>query len=287
MYKSFRFAIYLQFVLICLFPGLASGQQAISVSDHVLGDVPACEVIYIRQGYALCYDNDKRVPIWAAYRVELDFLNTPDRKKSPFGGYNQDPDNCFEPHEDEYIGLLRSKGYVRGHIAPYAVFGGDRDGDGQYAADGDDYDINTVLQGNYMSNIAPQIHTGFNGSGGAWFKLERYVQETLVRDLGHSVWVIAGTIFEDDQPIEQVGTKNNIWVPTHYFKIVVAKDSTPSKPLILAFLFKNQADKGDIFEHLVSIDQIENLTGIDLFRGVLDKKIEATNTIEYKKNLSR
>ena len=62
----------------------------------------------------------------------------------------------------DYKGLFTSRGYARGHLAPYGVMGGDRDGDGQLAKEGDPDDEVTIFQGNLMSNIPPQHHYGFN-----------------------------------------------------------------------------------------------------------------------------
>jgi len=88
-----------------------------------------------------------------------------------------------DPVEDEeYNGLFSSKGYARGHIAPFKILGGDRDDDGDYAVYGkgvmsDENDELTIFQGYYMTNIAPQHHKAINGPGGLWYKLERWVQD--------------------------------------------------------------------------------------------------------------
>ena len=45
----------------------------------------------------------------------------------------------------DYDGLFTSQGYARGHLAPYAMMGGDRDDDGQTAEDDDAEDNQTIF----------------------------------------------------------------------------------------------------------------------------------------------
>lgn len=48
------------------------------------------------------------------------------------------------------------------------------------------HDVLAIFEGNYMSNIAPQLHNGLNDSGGVWIKAERWVQDCIVKT-GHEV----------------------------------------------------------------------------------------------------
>src|SRR3546814_17228692 len=66
------------------------------------------------------------------------------------------------------------------------ISGGDRNNNGKSAAKttkghpADDIeDACTVFEFNYMSNIAPQLHSRFNGSGGLWYKLETRIRERV------------------------------------------------------------------------------------------------------------
>ena len=70
-----------------------------------------------------------------------------------------------------------------------------------------------------MSNMAPQHHQGFNGSGGLWSHLERWIQPELVLEGGTELWVYAGTVFGLGVP-ERVGPGGDIHVPPMFFKIV-------------------------------------------------------------------
>ena len=125
-----------------------------------------------------------------------------------------------------------------------------------------------------MSNIAPQIHTAFNGSGGLWFKLERWIQDTLVKKQGRTVWVYAGSIIDGD-PLEKVGPNQDIWVPTHFYKIIVDSGASEDNPKVLAFIFANESDRGDIFSKLVSINKVEEKANTQFFENFFDEKIES------------
>lgn len=99
-----------------------------------------------------------------SYHVKLEHRHTPSRK-GKFKTFRDDPDIEGEATDADYKGLFTSRGYARGRLAPYAVMGGDRGGDGQLAQE-DDGDALTIYQSNYVSNIAPQHHNGFNGRPG-------------------------------------------------------------------------------------------------------------------------
>lgn len=111
------------------------------------------------------------MPRWVAYHVTPEYRDVPPRE-GQFETYRSDPDIDGEAGDDEYTGYFASRGYARGHLAPYATMGGDRDNDGELAEDDED-DAQTVLEANYMSNMSPQHQGAFNGVGGIWYELER------------------------------------------------------------------------------------------------------------------
>jgi len=156
--------------------------------------------------------------------------------------------------------------------------GGDRDGDGSYAeyhADdssniGDPDDALTIFQANYMSNIAPQHQSGFNGSPGLWYDLERWVQDKLVQAQQREVWVFSGCIFGKGMH-EKVGPNADIWVPPMFYSIVVTEGGVDGLPIVLAYLFPHQRIRhGTLDSFLVSVDVIEALTGLDFFSDLDD-----------------
>jgi endonuclease G len=284
--------IILAIIVVSLFkparyPDLYTQEEMKLLDEHVYRGLPCDENIYFRQGYVLCYDAAHRVPRWVAYHIIPDYINTPERAWK-FEKYDIDPEISYPVDPDDYAGLYQSElNLARGHLAPYAVMGGDRNGNGLYAEDGDEYDIQTVLECNYMSNMAPQNQRNFNGSGGLWYELERWIQDSVVKVDGNEVWVFAGCVFDKNEP-EYVGPTKDIAVPPMFFKIVIRERSYRDGPEVLAFLFPHQFSRqGEIPDFLTTVDSIEALTNLDFFNelnGRAERILESTNTRVYWRN---
>lgn len=268
-------------------PILSPTQKAQLVEHHVFGGLPSEGDILVRRGYILSYDETHRVPRWAAWHASSDYRSIPDRDVSRWGSFHEDPDLTNPVEEDDYNGLYNSEdNFARGHIVPYYISGGDRDGDGQWAADaeGDDLadldDACTVFEIMYMSNIAPQYHFDFNGSGGLWYELETALRGLV--DQGAQFHIIAGTIFGEDD-IQYVGPEDDqtIGVPDMFYKIVVTKHGP------VGFLFAHRRQlvpeacllNAELADCIVPIASIEEATGLDLFNGLaqLEDELEAVN----------
>lgn len=169
-------------------------------------------------------------------------------------------------------------------MTPYGVLGGDRDGDGKFAkldeSISDPYDELTVFQGNYTTNITPQHHQGFNGSGAIWYALERWIQTKLVKK--KEVWVIAGCAYNGGEPEVIEKPNGDIHVPPMFFKIVAIKQDDSDTPLVLAFLFPHHREsRKGIDNYLTTIDTIEATTGLDFFSELDDeeeKRLEERGT---------
>lgn len=241
------------------------------IEEHVFGGLPSLDNLHVRQGYVTSYLPGARVPRWVAYHVVPEYRQTPPRKNR-FETYRTDPDIDNPVSDSDYNGLKATRGFARGHLAPYAVMGGDRDDDGELAPE-DEFDSDTVFQANYMSNIAPQHHDEFNGTGGLWFELERTVQDVWIEQNLGEVWVFAGCVIGLGDH-EAVGPEHDILVPPMFFKIVVREpgpDEESDLPQVLAFLFPHQRQAhGQIEDFLVTVDVIEALTGLDFFHELSD-----------------
>lgn len=300
-------SILLAILFIVIAPNFSSAQNYSAynqqfVDEHIYEGMPGYDNIYIRQAYILSYNHEHRIPNWVAYHVKPGYTNTVPRY-GIFNSFRVDK-NIPKPVKDqEYVGLYDAgEGYARGHLAPFNISGGDRDGDGllgvadtnedgvvnaddmkdlelwEFVEDADE--ISRVYEINYLSNVVPQDHDGFNAGSGIWRKLERYVQNTIVEDQEKEVWVIAGTILGKGE-MKKVGKNNNITVPPMFYKIVIRNDEE-GNPLILAFLLPHhKVPHGDIENFLVSVDIIESLTGLDFFRELddsIEDSLEAVDT---------
>ena len=105
--------------------------------------------------------------------------------------------------------------------------------------------------------MAPQVGIGFNRH--IWKNLE-----TATRDwarVNDRVIVITGPVYEGEE-FEVIGD-GELFVATHYYKIIY----NPSRKRVLAFLMPNERLSGRKFgEFRVSVDDVEELTGIDFLR---------------------
>ena len=233
-----------------------------------------------RQGYLIQFDAQRKTPRWVAYHIKPEFVNPPDRTISKWGKFRDDPGIQGESTETEYKNQFRTwRNYAKGHLVPYYISGGDRDGDGASASEDED-DAKTVYEIMYMSNMAPQHHNNFNGVGGLWYKLETFVRDELLKKQKREVWVFAGCIYGPGQ-YDKIGETE---VPPMFWKIVITL--ADNKPKVLAFLFPHQIKKhGDIDDYLVSIDLLEAMTGLDFFPDLSEGIIvEHQSTWENWKN---
>jgi endonuclease G, mitochondrial len=124
----------------------------------------------------------------------------------------------------------------------------------------------------YMSNMSPQ-RPSFNR--GIWKKLEGKVR--LWAESNDSIFVVTGAILNN--PVEFIGY-NNVAVPKEFYKTIIAFNN--SKIQGIAFIIPNQKSNESIYFYAVSIDEVEQITGIDFYH-FLDDNIEVE--IEQNKNI--
>ena len=255
-------------------------------NEHIEYGFPTSQLILERNAYTVSYDKVKRIPNWVAYTIKPDFLNNP-KRKSRFKSFKADPDISNPVVQKDYT----HSGYARGHLAPWAISGGDRDGDGLYAlldksnSQADVDEEKTIFEINYMSNIAPQNQRCFNGAGGVWYKLESYLQNKIVDNQQRTVSVYAGSIFYPNEPIETLGPESDIAIPHAFYKLILEKQAN-GELTALPFLFPHYTENLDKKtcqfpdvkfydrEHLVTVDELEVATGLDFF-GQLDDQEES------------
>jgi len=133
------------------------------------------------------------------------------------------------------------------------------------------YGVNAAKESFYTSNICPQLAL-LNQRG--WLTLEEKCTE-LARDY-EVVWIYTGPIYGEHKPPFAAGRK--VPKPTAFYKIVVSPGDS-NQVDVLAFRMPHKAipRDADLSEYLVSIDDIEDETGIN-FLHELEEDIE--NKIE-------
>ena len=290
-------------------PTLSMAQLQILVDTHVFGGLPSGNGVLVRRGYVAQYGTTHRVPRWVAWRAAPEYRDSLPTRSGSWTNFHPDPDLSNPVQDADYKYWHGSEyNFARGHLAPYFIMGGDRDGDGQSAANGQNQELDiddacTVYEANYLSNVAPQFHDRFNGSGGLWSKLETKVRQLV--DAGKTFHIFAGTIF-GNMPIQHIGPLTqitvagekktllkgpfDIGVPHMFFKIIVLDQG------VVPFLFVHtgQIDslgctlEAQLEDCIVSVADIELLTGLDFFNGLDDaaeQLLEAFNGQQVCKQL--
>ena len=194
-----------------------------------------------RIGYTLSYNAQTRTPQWVAWELTKEETRGDAERNDEFL-----PDPQIIGTKVETYDYSRS-GYDRGHMAPA--------GDMKWS------EI-AMEESFYMSNICPQDH---NLNKGDWNDLEMKTRE-WARRYGKA-YVVCGPVYQKGKKVEHIG-KNRVSVPHLFFKaILLYKKETP---LALGFLFENKAGHQPLTDYLVSIDELEQLTGMDFFSALPD-----------------
>jgi len=198
------------------------------------------------QGFSLSYDEDWEQAEWVAYILERRNLQQEwtDRPR----GFRADPQvRTGSANDNDY----RGSGYDRGHLAPFADFAWNR----EYAQE-------TF----YLSNISPQARQ-FNQ--GVWRELEE-----LTRDWANRfkrLYVVTGPVMTQD-PKGTIGRQNRVAIPSAYYKVLLDLDDPEQKGI--AFVIPNEISFDPLPKYVVSIDQAEQVTGLDFFPDLMPQDLE-------------
>lgn len=224
-------------------------------SRHVAVGRPLACIERLREGYAVGYDTRLKIPVWVQYELTAaDLRGQRQRRREIFVDDSSLPAVAHSTASD-YLG----SDFDRGHLVP--------------ASDAHASGIR-MAESFLMSNVAPQAPK-LNRQ--VWRDLEEAVRDwTRIRD---RVVIIAGPVFglPSETPGEvrysEIGA-NRVAVPAGFFKIV-ADIRNPSLPEAIAFLFPNNDTLDvntplDSLSYRVTIDTLEELTGLDFFSSLPD-----------------
>lgn len=204
--------------------------------------------------YTLSYSEDHEQAEWVAYKLSKQNLRKPRVKRAKRFNPDQKIATLSAKHSD-----YTHSGYTRGHLAPA----------GDMA-----FDEEAMRESFLMSNMSPQVKE-FNG--GIWRELEENVRDWAIDN--DELYIVTGPILRPDNIITRIGY-NEVSVPELFFKIVLDLKEPENKSI--AFLMPNEKSERKIEDYIVSIDEIEEMTGIDFFAGFMEEDLE--NEIEKKGN---
>ncbi len=210
------------------------------------------EQIIAHKGYTVSYNSDWCVPNWVAYELTREEVRGTVPRAVHF-----EPDPDVKGVCPTYRDYSRSS-YTRGHMAP----AGDMK-----------WDTTAMRESFYLSNVCPQDH---NLNDGDWKVLEEQARSWAYRY--GSVYIACGPIMSNNP--EVIG-RNNVAVPDAFYKVLLCKINGQWQAL--GFVFDNKPGHRQLHYYCRSIDEVENITGIDFFPA-LDDEIE--NAIEAKTDFS-
>lgn len=210
-------------------------------------------VIVKHNNYILSYSERHEQAEWVAYELKKSQLSRSNLER-PF--FIEDPK--VDSGSASWRNYKRS-GYDKGHLCPA--------GDRRFSKEAFDETF-------YTSNISPQLND-FNA--GIWNTLEQKIRYWAAKYNG--VYVITGGVLKGN--LKSIG-KENVSVPNYFYKILL--DNSNGEYKTIAFLLPHSDSEKPINKFVVSIDQIEKMTGIDFFpklENALENKLEQSS--DYKK----
>lgn len=236
--------------------------------DEVTGDyeipgfaLPAInksDEIVKHKNYILRYEEKYEVPAWVVHKLKGEFT----KGRASRGDNQFIPDKKVESNSALSTDYSNS-GYDRGHMVPAGDFKCCQD---------------LMNETFYMSNICPQV-PDFNR--GIWENIESRIRGWAVRD--EELYVVTGPVLT--KGMTTIGRYNTVSVPKSFFKIVLYYNSNnPRNARAIAFLLPNEALFGKrMNSYVVSIDEVERVTGLDFFAKLPDEienKLEADSDWE-------
>ncbi|NXM11061.1 NUCG Endonuclease, partial [Ploceus nigricollis] len=221
--------------------------------------LPGLAQLRSRESYVLCYDPRSRSALWVIEQLNRDTLSgASDRAACDF----QEDDSVHEYHRATNADYPQPSGAQprpvdRGHLA---------------AAANHRWSQKAMRDTFYLSNIAPQNpHLNQN----AWNNLEKYCRSLAKNN--RNVYVCTGPLFlprmEADGKMYvkyQVIGKNNVAVPTHFFKVLILEKESGEIEL-RSYVMPNSPvdDKIPLERFLVPIESIERASGLLFVPNIL------------------
>lgn len=250
-------------------PTMKRQGDEIYITTHHIGD---------KRNYTVCYSREHHAPLWVAAPVHRAYKGDVKRVDN----YDFDPTLPVNIQTR----LARSYGdYTRGHMLGSAERTASREMNNQTF---------------YSTNIAPQLREGFNERGGAWNNLEYFVDRQVCAD---TLYVVTGAIYEpftdsDGVLIEPRTTRNKndnkqIGVPTAYYKALLrtrsgrtgrsVEECKASELKCAAFIVGHRSASGrkPSADDMISIKELERLTGIDFFANVPNAPEREANASDW------
>lgn len=202
------------------------------------------------EGYSLSYSEPHEQAEWVAYELKKSHLTNSNFKRPYF-----EVDKAVKTRAASWKNYKNS-GFDRGHLCPA--------GDRTYSKLAYDETFLT-------SNISPQDHA-FNA--GIWNTLEQKVRYWANKYDG--VFVVTGGVLKGN--MKTIGSEK-VAIPNQFYKVLI--DSNSGNVKMIAFLFPHKNSNEPLYKFVVSVDEVEKLTGIDFFPELddaLEDRLEVSSS---------
>lgn len=217
-------------------PVAAPLEQAAQSASTEVGGIemvePGSNQIVAHKAYTLSYNEAHEQPDWVAYMLTRDMANGDLPRSNDFR--EDEAVSTASAQPEDYKG----SGFTRGHLVP----AGDMKWDRQAMSE-------TFL----LSNMSPQ-DADFND--GIWNKLENRVRQWA--RYYQTIYVVTGPVLDEGLPA--IGP-NEVSVPQCFYKVVYV----PDRHMMIGFLVDHRGAKDNLRDLAVSVDEVEEVTGLNFF----------------------
>ncbi|MES2526497.1 MAG: DNA/RNA non-specific endonuclease [Bdellovibrionota bacterium] len=205
-----------------------------------------------REGYAVQYNSDCKIPHWVSYRMKASDLVSNVKRTDDFR-----PDSEIRVPQAQLTDY-KGSGFDRGHMARAGLFTRNK---------------KVMSESFILSNIVPQ--DSYMNQSGAWRRLEDFEMNVITRDL--DVNIVSGPVVGPNDA--RIGP-NEVCVPEFIFKVLYRETNRAA----IAFIIPNYRTDLKFTAYAVSVDELEKVTGID-FLPELEDNVE--KQVEQSFDLSR
>ncbi|KAI6233993.1 Endonuclease [Aphelenchoides fujianensis] len=244
-------------------PSPFAEQRPSRASEIMKFGYPGFDNLRVFSDFVVSYDRRTRTAHWVLEHLTPECLaydENIERSKSVFKA-----DESIHPYFRSLNEDYRGSGFDRGHLAPA---GNHRRS--QLAMD----------QTFYLTNMSPQVGKGFNRD--KWNDVERYVRK-MARS-SKNTYVATGPLYlpraEPDGKSYvryQVIGKNNVAVPTHFFKVALVETAAGFE--LHSWILPNAVipDATPIEQFYVPLDAVERSAGLLLFEKFPKERLARIN----------
>lgn len=247
--KIYPVIAILLLVAVYYFNGRLDTQESVEVykekskptAETNINYLPSSTTNYVvhHDYYSLSYSENHEQAEWVAYELKKNHLG-----RNHFNRPYFIQDKAIQTKSAHWRNYKNS-GYDKGHLCPA--------GDRRFSKEAHDETFLT-------SNVSPQNHE-FNS--GVWNRLEQKVRYWAKKYDG--VYVVTGGVLTSD--LKDIG-EEEVSVPKYFYKVLL--DNTNGDIKMIAFLMPHQDSNRPLYEFVVPVDRIEQLTGIDFFPQLAD-----------------